>query len=275
MGSQIGCEYALAGHDVVVYARDPAAARDRVGTALDLARRAGLCPPAAVRDVERRLSYTTSVSAGSEGCDVVVESVAEDIELKGHLLGVAAEVAPRALLATNTSSLRVTDVGAAAGASERTVGTHYLNPPLLMPPVEIIAGERTSSASVEMACELVTSAGKRAVVVRRDVEGFVWNRLQLAVIREGVHLVEAGVLSSEEVDIVIRDGLARRWRHAGPLEAMAADGPDVWNAIARQLTADLSTTAELPDLASFAVTGGDPAEDSRLRDEALIQELDL
>ena len=273
MGSQIGCELALAGHDVVLYARDTAAARERVAAALDLAQRAGLRDTAAARGVERRLAYADSVAAGSEGCDVVVESVAEDIELKGRLLGVAARVAPTALLGTNTSSLRITDVGAAAGAPERTVGIHYLNPPLLMPPVEIVAGERTSAESIDAACALVASAGKTPVVVQRDVHGFVWNRLQLAVIREAVRLIQDGVLSSEDVDTIVRKGLARRWRRDGPLEAMALDGPDAWNELAAGLVAELSVASELPDLASFAVPGEETAEEVARRDEALLQEL--
>jgi 3-hydroxybutyryl-CoA dehydrogenase len=273
MGSQIGCEFALAGHDVLLYARDLAAARERVGAALGLARRAGLCDTDMARGVERRLGYTDSVTDGSDGCDVVLESVSEEIELKGRLLGTAARVAPRALLATNTSSLRITDVGAAAGAPERTVGIHYLNPPLLMPPVEIVAGEQTSGERIDAACALVASAGKTPVVVQRDVHGFVWNRLQLAVIRESVRLIQDGVLSSEDVDAIVRHGLARRWRRDGPLQTMAREGPDTWNELAASLVADLSVAPELPDLTAFAVQGEETAEEVRARDDALIHEL--
>ena len=120
------------------------------------------------------------------------------------------------ILASNTSSLPITDIGAAIGAAERTVGTHYLNPPLLMPTVEVIAGEHTSEETLAFARDTVTALGKLPVIVRRDVPGFVWNRLQFALVRELTWLVENDVASAEDLDTVVREGLARRWRRVGP-----------------------------------------------------------
>jgi len=273
MGAQIGCELALAGHDVVFYVRNRQAATVRVEAAFALARRAGLLAADAHEEVVGRVSWAATVAEGAERCDVVLESVAEDIELKGRLLTEAARVAPRALLATNTSSLRITDIGEAAGAPERTVGMHYLNPPLLMPPVEIVAGERTSSESVELALELAAGAGKVPVVVSRDVNGFAWNRLQVALLRESVRLIEDGVLTAEDVDAIVREGLAPRWRRLGPLEGTAVEGADAGDELTKALLPVLSVASRLPALEGFAVPGPTNPDELRRRDDALIQEL--
>jgi 3-hydroxybutyryl-CoA dehydrogenase len=273
MGAQVGCEYALAGHEVEFFARDPEAARARVAAALALAVRADLCSEVEAGAIERRISYAASVEVGAAESEVVIEAVDEDLALKGRLLGAAAAATPEALLATSTSSLRVTEVGELAGAPERTVGIHYLNPPLLTPVVEVVGGERTAPARLAAAFDLVAATGKQPVVVR-DVKGFAWNRLQLALIRECVELVRAGIATSEEVDLVVRDGLARRWRRVGPLTTVALGGFDTWNAIGRNLLADLSTASELPDLRGFAPAIDDPAALVRRRDEGLIADLE-
>ncbi len=165
--------------------------------------------------------------------------------------------APAAVVATNTSSLSITAIGDAIGAPERTVGTHYLNPPLLMPPVEIVAGERTSAETVAFARDTVAALGKLPVLVRRDVPGFVWNRLQFALVRECAWLVESGVASAEDVDTVVREGLARRWRHVGPLRSIALGGVDTWNRSGANIVPELSDAAALPDLAELAIADGD------------------
>jgi 3-hydroxyacyl-CoA dehydrogenase len=142
-----------------------------------------------------------------------------------------------------------------------------------MPPVEIVAGERTSDQTVAFARDTVAALGKLPVVVRRDVPGFVWNRLQFALVRECAWLVEQGVATRDDVDAVVREGLARRWRQVGPLRSIALGGVDVWNRSAENIVPELSTATRLGDLADVAIAGGDLAEDAARRDEALAREL--
>src|SRR5918992_1203463 len=151
MGAQIGCEYALGGHDVTLFARRAESVRLRVESAF--------------------------------------ESLPEQLELKASLLRDAAARSPDAVLASNTSSLSITALGEAAGAPERTVGTHYWNPPLLMPLVEVVAGDRTRRDVLTFVRSTLEALGKRPVVVEREVPGFVWNRLQTALLRESLWLV--------------------------------------------------------------------------------------
>ena len=101
----------------------------------------------------------------------------------------------------------------------------------------------------------------------------LWNRLQFALVRECVWLVENGVAAKEDVDTVLREGLARRWRRVGPLRAIALGGIETWNRSGANIVPVLSTAAELPDLAGIALTGGDLARDASRRDGALAREL--
>src|SRR5262249_38329824 len=134
------------------------------------------------------------------------------------------------------------------------------------------AGERTAADRVAAARELVESTGK-VPILARDVPGFAWNRLQLALIRESVKLVEEGIVAGEQADRVVSAGLARRWRHVGPLATVALGGVETWNEIGRNLTAELSNVAELPDLAAFLPPIADPSGLARRRDEGLMADL--
>jgi 3-hydroxybutyryl-CoA dehydrogenase len=220
-----------------------------------------------------RMRVTSSPVAGAE-CDLAVESVPEELELKARLLREVAAGSPEAVLASNTSSIPITTLGAAVGAPERVVGTHYLNPPLLMPPVELVAGERTDPEILAAMAETLRALGKQPVLVRRDVPGFVWNRLQFALLRECAWLVDEGVASTEDVDQVVRDGLARRWRRVGPFAAIGLGGVDTWNRAGRNLVPEISTAAALGDLNRFVTADDEERERLRVaRDAALAEDL--
>jgi 3-hydroxybutyryl-CoA dehydrogenase len=273
MGAQIGCEYAVGGHEVVLHARDAAAARARADAGFALLREHDLRSEAELAEAAGRVCASADAATAAEGAELVVESLPEDPELKTSVLESALTAAPEAIVATNTSSLSIGALGEAIGRPEKTVGTHYLNPPLLMPTVEVIAGVRTSRATVELARETLAALGKLPVVVRRDVPGFVWNRLQFALLRECAWLVGNGVATAEDVDTVMREGLARRWRRVGPLRAIALGGIDTWNRSGRNILPEISTATELPDLSGVAITDGDLASDAARRDEAPAREL--
>lgn len=247
MGAQIGCEYALGGHDVSLLARRPKQVVVRVGAALDLLAREQLAPEQTIDDAGARLRVVETL-ADALPCDLAVESLPEDLELKAELLGAVARACPDAILGSNTSSLPITAIAAAAGAPTRTVGTHYWNPPLLMPLVELVAGEATAPDVVERMRGVLVELGKHPVVARRDIPGFLWNRLQFALLREMTWLVENGVAAAEEIDEVVRLGLARRYSHVGVFEAIALGGVETWQRVGKSLLPELSTAQELPDL---------------------------
>jgi 3-hydroxybutyryl-CoA dehydrogenase len=274
MGAQIGCEYALGGHEVTLVARRADSVAARVAAAFALVGEHALATSDDLDAARARIVVAPSLDGDASVCDLAVESVPEELELKAELLASVAAASPAAILASNTSSIPITTLGDAVGEPARVVGTHYLNPPLLMPPVELVAGQQTDPGVVDTLRRVLVALGKQPVVVRRDVPGFVWNRLQFALLRECAWLVDAGVAAAEDVDRVVREGLARRWRRVGPFAAIGLGGVDTWNRTAANIVPELSGAAELGDLARFAEA--DPAELERLRaqrDAGLADEL--
>jgi 3-hydroxybutyryl-CoA dehydrogenase len=270
MGAQIGCEYALGGHEVALVARGIEGARERVASALATLQRLDLVARDDVEAARGRIRVTAELDAG---CELVVESLPEDLELKTKLLRESLARSPEAVLASNTSSLSITALGEAAGAPERTVGTHYWNPPLLMPLVEVVAGDRTRGDVLTFVRDTLEALGKRPVVVEHDVPGFVWNRLQMALLRESLWLVENGVVSPESIDDVVRHGLARRYRHIGLFQAIALGGVDTWRSAAANIYPHLSTAQEVPDLRRFVAGDADASAVRERRDRSLAREL--
>lgn len=274
MGSQIACEYALGGHDVTVIYRRRDLVEQRLDNAWQVAAKAELASDDQLKAARERISLAPGLDAVTRAPDLVVESVVEDVEAKIAVFKDVASRWPNAILASNTSAIPITKLGEGAGAPERTVGTHYWNPPLLMPLVEVISGERTSPDVVSRTMDVLRALGKRPMHVRRDVTGFLWNRLQLALLREAVWIVEQGVADRAVVDEVVRNGLARRWRQTGPFETMALGGPDTFARVAALIFPELSNAKELRDpqrLLNFEP--GELEAIRQRRDAGLIEEL--
>jgi 3-hydroxybutyryl-CoA dehydrogenase len=271
MGAQIGVEYALGGHDVALYARDASAVAERVKRAEAAASEFELAGPDEIEAAAARIRITTAPEE-IEHADLVVESLPEDLDLKRDVLGPLAARFTDATFASNTSSLRISDLGTAISAAERTLGTHYWNPPLLMPLVELIPGAGTAPDRVDRIEALLRSLGKRPVRVL-DVPGFAWNRLQFALLREALWLVRNEVATAEDVDEIVRSGLARRWRLIGPFATVALGGPLTFERVADNLFPLLSAAGDAGDLTRFTV-GAEEAERIRaFRDSGLADEL--
>ena len=247
MGSHIACEYALGGHEVVVLARRPEVANERIERGFSTAREHGLATTEQADAARERMTIAQEMDI-AVGAQIIVESVVEDLaEKKEALLPVVARN-PDAIVASNTSSIPITAIGAAVEAGARTVGAHYWNPPLLMPMVEVIRGDETAGDVVTEMTTTLRALGKRPVLVDRDVQGFAWNRLQLALLREAIWLVENGVASPATVDEIVRDGLARRWRYTGPFQTAALGGAATFERVANLLWPALSQATSLKDL---------------------------
>jgi 3-hydroxybutyryl-CoA dehydrogenase len=190
------------------------------------------------------VSMTTDLDEALAGAELVVETIVEEVEPKRAVLARAEELAaPDAILATNTSSLSVDDVGGQLQRPERFAGLHFLNPPELVQVVEIVGGTRTAPATLETLRAWMEELGKAPVVVRLDVPGFVVNRLQYALLREAYALVDAGVCSFEDVDRAVTAGLGARWAAIGPFQTMDLAGLDVHAAVAENLWPELATTS--------------------------------
>lgn len=272
MGTQIGAEYALGGHTVTLWSRDQDALRERVREVMDIAARFDLAQPAELNAAVQRIRLVAN-TAEIELADLFVESLPEDKQLKIALLRPMALRYPEATLASNTSSLGVGDLGEAIGAPERTIGTHYWNPPLLMPLVELVGTQKTEPERLKRMTSVLEKLGKRPINVR-DVPGFVWNRLQFALLREALWVVEQGVASAEDVDEIVRSGLARRLRLTGPFQTVALGGAATFEAVAANLFPRLSNADAAPNLARFGLSETVNAPQLRAdRDQGLAADL--
>jgi 3-hydroxybutyryl-CoA dehydrogenase len=170
------------------------------------------------------------------GATLVVETVAEDLEVKQGLLELIEPwVADDALVVSNTSSLPLDEVAAGLRERSRFAGWHVLFPAHLTRVIEIVAAAETAPRTMETLFDLATRMGKQPIVVRRAVPGYVWNRIQMAVLRECLELVEQGVADAASVDAAVADGLAPRWLAAGPLATADAGGIAIFQTVAREL----------------------------------------
>lgn len=242
MGVGIVRVFAEAGSSVSLCARREArleAAAERLGKVVDQVR------------------LTTSLEEAFADADLVIESIIEEAGAKRELLARAETLAaPEAILTTNTSSLRLAQLEEALERPERFAGLHWFNPPELVELVEVVSGRSTSRDTVEALVGWMEALGKTPVVVRRDVPGFVANRLQYALLREAYGLVDAGVCSFADIDRAVVHGLGARWAAIGPFETMDLAGLDVHSAVAANLWPELSNTTEpSPSLAKARESG--------------------
>lgn len=203
------------------------------------------------------VTFGTDLAACVAGADVVCETAAESLDLKRTLFAeFERHAAPHALLTTNTSSIPITAIAASLERPDRVCGLHWFNPAPVMPLVEVVRGRGTSADTVAATRRLADAVGKRSIVVESDVPGFVVNRLQYAMLREALHLVEAGVATRSDVDLAVSTTLAPRWSAHGPLRLMDLAGLDVVEAVSRTVYPALSGTTEVAPTVSGLVAEG-------------------
>ncbi len=237
MGHGIAQVFALSGHDVSIH--------DSVAANLDsvkpriLANLRGLGDDVAAVD---RVQPTGDLAAAVHEADYVVEAVLEDLALKQRLfVEIERNVRPHTILASNTSVIPITKIMEGLRDRSRALGTHWWNPPYLVPLVEVIGTQWTSQQAINWTIDLHKAAGKMPVHVKKDVPGFVGNRLQHALWREAVALVERGICDAETVDTVVKASFGRRLAVLGPLENADLVGTDLTLAIHKTVLPDIDS----------------------------------
>ena len=198
-------------------------------------------------DPPREVSLTNQLDDVRRDTDFVLECVAEDMDQKVELLSkLQSLVERRAIIASCTSGLSITEMGDRSGTAKRLVGAHFWNPPHLMPLVEVVSTAKLEAGIVETTCSLLREAGKVPVVCQ-DVLGFIGNRLQHAMWREALALVQRGVCSAEDVDLVARLTFALRLPALGPCANADLVGIPLVSQIQSYLMDDLDrTTGTMP-----------------------------
>ena len=246
MGRGIAQVAAQAGHDAVLCDVDAAQierALAAIGATLDKGVRLGKVGAADRDAAVARLAPAGTLRDAVEGADLVIEAVPEAMALKRRVLAeVEAAAGARAILATNTSSLSIAEMGAGLGGPERFLGLHFFNPVHIMALVEIVRAERTAPDTVERCLAFVRNLGKEPIVVT-DSPGFASSRLGIVLGLEAIRMFEAGVASAEDIDKAMVLG----YRHPmGPLRLTDLVGLDVRLGIARHLHDTLGSEAFRP-----------------------------
>ena len=216
MGRRLALVFARAGARVSLYDQDLAALREAM-VMLD-------------REQLEVCAYS-ELSSAVAGADIVTEAIVENLAIKQALFAELSELSERAILATNTSVLPITMIAEYARLPERVVGTHWWNPPDLIPVVEVVRGARTSPEVMEHTVAILSALGKLPVRVEKDVPGFVGNRLQHALWREAIAMVQEGICDAETVDLMARNTLGLRLGAMGPIENADYVGLDLTLAI--------------------------------------------
>jgi 3-hydroxybutyryl-CoA dehydrogenase len=226
MGHGIAQVFALAGHEVAI--------TDSNRPALDSAKQRIAANLRELGDDETAVERvrTADFAGALRGADFVVEAVLEDLPLKQKLfVQIENQVRPDTILASNTSVIPITQIMQGLRRRERALGTHWWNPPFLVPLVEVIGTEWTSPAAINVTMKLHADAGKTPAHVKKDVPGFIGNRLQHALWREAISLVENDICDAATVDAVIKASFGRRLAVLGPLENADLVGTDLALAI--------------------------------------------
>jgi 3-hydroxybutyryl-CoA dehydrogenase len=237
MGHGIAQVFALAGHGVTIY--------DSIVASLDTVKTRILTNLKDLGDDQKAIERVTPVSDLAQAvrnADYVVEAILEDLPLKQKLFAeIESYIRPDTILASNTSVIPITRIMEGLKQRERALGTHWWNPPYLVPLVEVIETQWTSRPALDFTMKLHAAAGKKPAHVKKDVPGFIGNRLQHALWREAVALVEHGICDAETVDTVIKSAFGRRLAVLGPLENADMVGTDLTLAIHRTVLPDIDS----------------------------------
>lgn len=224
VGSSWSLVFARAGLDVVVYDPDQASARrvvDYVRSALNDPNALKLASGGDRGNILSRLKIASSLEEALAGADYIQESAPERLEIKKDLYKCLDVLAgPNAILASSTSGLPASSFTEGLNRRHRCLVVHPINPPHLVPLVEIVPAPWTEPGVVDRAADFMREVGQSPIRLRREINGFVVNRLQSAILGEAFRLVEDGICDADEVDRAISDGLGLRWFFMGPFETI-------------------------------------------------------
>jgi 3-hydroxybutyryl-CoA dehydrogenase len=260
MGHGFAQIFAQKGYSVSLYDIDEKilkAAVARIGASLDTFIDFGMIRAKEKKATLEKISTTTSLEEAVGKADFVLEAVPEILDLKKDIFAKLDRLAPsHAILASNTSGLSITEMGSVTQRPEKTVIVHGINPPTIIPVVEIVRGEKTSDETAEICYRLLLKLGKKPVRVLKEVPGFLFNRLQLALYREALYCLETGVATAEDIDIVVKAGYGFRLANLGPLETSDFGGLDTFYRLAQNLFPDLSAAKSAPAVLEKLVQQG-------------------
>lgn len=260
MGHGIALLSAKAGLNVVIYGRsDESLERgfNSIKSSLNCLKVEEKLEDRKCEEILGRIRGVKTIEEAAKDADLIIESLAEDLELKQKIFKKLDEICPQnVILASNTSGLSPTAIAKDTNYPERVVIAHFWNPPQLIPLVEVVPNENTSQKTMEITMEWVGFIGKKAVRMESECLGFIGNRLQLALLREALYIVEKGWAKPEEVDKAIEYGHGRRLPVTGPICSADLGGLDIFHNISTYLFKDLCNYTEPSKLMQKKVETG-------------------
>jgi 3-hydroxyacyl-CoA dehydrogenase len=293
MGHGVAQVFALAGLQVALTDTDPRVlgnAIQRIQSNLETCLGQGFSKDKTAVGPLTHITPTPKLAEATSQADFVVEAITENLDAKHEALRQIEEHCPaHAVITSTTSSYCARDLAVALSQPERFLVTHYWNPPYLIPVVEVVPGQLTSAEALETTIALLKAVGKCPALVKKDVPGFVGNRLQHAMRREAIAIVSEGIASPEDVDLIARLSFGLRLPLIGPLQTADLGGLDLTMAIQTYLLPELDRSTAPRELIRDKVTRGElgaktgkgfydwPAGEMsqviRQRDEALLEML--
>ncbi len=239
MGLGIAQLFAMKGYPVkVIYAngRKGRDATPALRTSLQVLVDNDVLPADEVENVIGRIDYAESIEEVADFAEIVFESIIEDLSVKQEFFAKMDAIFPvDTILATNTSAISVTEIAEKSVHKERIIGTHYWNPAYLIPLVEVIKTKYVSDEIVKKTYALLEGVGKRPVIVKKDVPGFLANRMQHALFREALSIIENDIADPADVDDAIKYGFGMRLGICAPVEVMDMGGLDLTYSIHQYL----------------------------------------
>ena len=261
MGPGIAACLALAGARTTLLSRSATGAMRGVFTAQGLLQQLeenDLASPPSVAEALTRLFGADNPGAPVASADLVIEAIPEDMSLKKELFARLDQIAPpETILATCTSGLSITEIAAATSRPARVLTAHFWNPPHLMPLVEVVVSPRTDESVVSRMMAILQDLGKTPVLIRKDRPGQLGNRIQSALMREAISIVEQGIAGVEDVDKAVRLGFGLRMPMWGPLQHIDAVGLDLVLAVQDYVLPDLNNQPRAPQLLRDKVARGE------------------
>lgn len=260
MGRGIAQLYALAGYPTHLYDIDDkflASAKQILDENLTLMVDKSLITPDDKKAALARMTFTTDLKQAVQEVEFITEAIPEILELKLELFKKIEQLTnPDTIIASNTSTIPLSQMVKGITQSNRFIITHFFNPAHLVPLVEIVKNEQTSDHVIEITMNLMKEIGKKPVLLKKEVPGFIANRLQAAMVREAFHLLNEGVAEAEDIDTAITSGPGFRWAFIGPIETVDYGGLDTWKRVIENLAPELDKTEAAPKVIADLVEKG-------------------
>jgi 3-hydroxybutyryl-CoA dehydrogenase len=260
MGHGITQSFVMGGYPVMLYDIQESileTAKAHIKNSLKLFLRAGLIERPQIESALDKLTLTVDLKQAVETADFIVEAIPEDVSLKQDLFQhIETLCHQNTIIASNTSSLTLKEIGARVKNKKRLVITHWFNPAQLVPTVEVVKGGDTTNEIFDITYRLLLKIKKAPVRIHREIPGFLVNRIQIAMAREVLDLYEKGIASAEDIDAAVRGSIGFRLASIGPLLTMDLGGLDIWFKVLGNLLPDIHRATRPPEAIQRLVDQG-------------------